>query len=122
MTALGVNDVTRGVTATRFRERQSELFQLLARELGVRQIAATGVPQMERFPALPQPLAWVLGRQAARLDEGLQQVVKQFPQARHLALDLPDDPALAAPDGYHPSPLAYAHWAQKLAGMILDQA
>ncbi|SHE77608.1 Lysophospholipase L1 [Ruegeria intermedia] len=121
VTALGVNDVTRGVTARQFQQHQSNLFDCLTRNLSVRRIIATGVPQMERFPALPQPLAWVLGRQAARLDSGLQQVVSRYPQARHLALTLPDDPALAAPDGYHPGPKAYALWAQQLARPILDQ-
>ncbi len=122
VTALGVNDVTHGVTVTRFQKHQSELFERLTRDLGARRVIATAVPQMDRFPALPQPLAWVLGRQAARLDKGLQRVVSQFPQARRLTLNLPDDPALAAPDGYHPSPKAYALWAQRAARMILDQA
>ncbi|WP_420585992.1 SGNH/GDSL hydrolase family protein [Ruegeria sp.] len=118
ITALGVNDVTRGVTRNRFVERQTKLAELLTGQLGVRRLVVTGVPQMNRFPALPQPLAWVLGRQAARLDQGLQQVAARFPQARHLALDLPDDPALAAPDGYHPSPKAYTLWAQEAARLL----
>lgn len=122
VTALGVNDVTRGMTARQFQQHQSDLFDCLTRNLSVRRIIATGVPQMERFPVLPQPLAWVLGRQAARLDTALQQVVSRYPQALHLTLALPDDPALAAPDGYHPSPKAYALWARQVARLILDQA
>ena len=118
VTALGVNDVTRGVTRQRFVERQTQLLDLLTGPLGVRRLVITGVPQMHRFPALPQPLAWVLGRQAARLDQGLQQVAGRFPQAQHLALDLPDNPALAAPDGYHPSPKTYAIWAEDAARLL----
>ena len=122
VTALGVNDVTRAVTRTQFELRQSQLLQLLTAKLGVQKVVVTGVPQMDRFPALPQPLAWVLGRQAARLDLGLQRIVAQVPQARHLALHLPDDPALAALDGYHPSPRAYSLWAEQVARIIVDQA
>lgn len=122
VTALGVNDVTRAVSRVQFRRQQIELLRLLTEELGVHQVIATGIPQMQRFPALPHPLAWALGRQAARLDQELQRVVAQFLQARHLALCLPDDPALAAPDGYHPSPRAYALWAEQVARMILSQA
>lgn len=121
VTALGVNDVTRAVTCNRFKRQQSELMRLLTAGLGVRTVIATGVPEMDRFPALPQPLAWVLGRQSARLDEGLREVISSFPQARHLALHLPDDPALAAVDGYHPSPKAYRLWAEQAARMILDR-
>lgn len=118
ITALGVNDVTRGVTRQQFIERQTQLLELLTGPLGVRRLVVTAVPQMNLFPALPQPLAWVLGRQAARLDRGLQQVAAGFPQARHLQLDLPNDPALAAPDGYHPSPKTYAVWAEEAARLL----
>ncbi len=118
VTALGVNDVTRGVTRKSFIDRQSQLVDLLVGQLGVKRVAMTAVPEMSRFPALPQPLAWVLGQQAARLDQGLQQVVAQHRQAFHLSLDLPDDPALAAPDGYHPSPKTYAIWAAKAAHLL----
>ena len=121
VTALGVNDVTRAVTCNRFKRQQAELMRLLTVDLGVRIVIVTGVPQMDRFPALPQPLAWVLGRQSARLDEGLREVIASFPKARHLALHLPDDPALAAVDGYHPSPKAYRLWAEQAARRILDQ-
>ncbi|WP_170763380.1 SGNH/GDSL hydrolase family protein [Ruegeria lacuscaerulensis] len=118
VTALGVNDVTRGASQKRFIERQTRLLNLLTGQLGVRRVVVTAVPQMNRFPALPQPLAWVLGRQAERLDQGLQQVATRFLQARHLTLDLPDDPALAALDGYHPSPKTYAIWAEEAARLL----
>lgn len=118
VTALGVNDVTRGVTRNQFIARQSRLLELLTDTLGARRVVVTSVPQMNRFPALPQPLAWVLGQQAARLDHGLRQVAAQHPRVRYLSLNLPDDPALAAPDGYHPSPKAYALWAQEAARLL----
>ncbi|SDX48517.1 Lysophospholipase L1 [Ruegeria halocynthiae] len=118
VTALGVNDVTRAVNRSRFEYQQKELLTLLTGPIRAKKVIVTGVPQMERFPALPQPLAWVLGQQAARLDQGLKNAIAGFPQARHLSLDFPDDPALAAPDGYHPSPKAYEIWAKKLAQLI----
>lgn len=118
VTALGVNDVTRGVTCKRFVGRQTQLLKLLTGPLGVKRLIVTGVPQMNRFPALPQPLAWVLGHQARRLDQGLRQVAANFPQAQHLTLDLPDDPALIAPDGYHPSPKTYGIWAEEAARLL----
>ncbi|WP_120634019.1 SGNH/GDSL hydrolase family protein [Ruegeria sp. EL01] len=120
VTALGVNDVTRAVTRKQFIERQTRLVNVLTGILGARRVVVTAVPQMGRFPALPQPLAWVLGRQAARLDQGLQQIADTYPQVRHLTLDLPDDPALVAPDGYHPSPKTYALWAEEAARLLLQ--
>ncbi len=118
VTALGVNDVTRGITRRQFVDRQMRLLDLITGQLGAKRVVVSAVPQMNRFPALPQPLAWVLGQQARRLDEGLQEVTSRFSQARHLALDLPDDPALAAPDGYHPSPKTYAIWAAQAVELL----
>ncbi|WP_282170474.1 SGNH/GDSL hydrolase family protein [Ruegeria atlantica] len=118
VTALGVNDVTRGVSRQKFTALQTQLLDHLTSKLGVRRVVVTAVPQMNRFPALPQPLAWALGRQAARLDRGLQKAAATFPQARHLSLEFPDDPALAAPDGYHPSPKAYRLWAEAAADLL----
>ena len=91
---------------------------MLTGQIGARNVIVTAVPQMARFPALPQPLAWVLGQQAARLDRGLQKVAAGFPQVSHLSLNLPDDPSLAAPDGYHPNPKTYAIWAAEITRLI----
>ncbi|WP_171101294.1 SGNH/GDSL hydrolase family protein [Ruegeria sp. HKCCD7255] len=118
VTALGVNDVTRAVSRREFERNQTRLLAHLTKKMAVRRIIVTGVPEMQRFPALPQPLAWVLGQQAARLDRGLKTAIAKFPQACHLQLDLPEDPSLAAPDGYHPSPRAYHLWAQQVAHLI----
>ena len=118
VTALGVNDVTRGVTRRQFIERQSQLMELLTNRFGASLILATGVPQMELFPALPNPLSWVLGAQARRLDRGLADVSRQFQQVDHVKLKIPPEPAYAARDGYHPSALAYRIWAQKLADEV----
>lgn len=119
VTALGVNDVTRGVSRKAFKKRQSDLADLLTNRLGVSLILATGVPQMELFPALPNPLAWVLGAQARRLDGELAELASTLPHLHHFKLTIPPEPAYAAQDGYHPSALAYRIWAQMLADEII---
>ena len=116
--ALGVNDVTGAVPQRRFAGQHQELARLLVDRFCVRRILVCGVPQMEHFPALPQPLAWVLGRQARRLDERLAQLSAQLDGYHHLPFELPSDPELAAEDGYHPNAQAYALWADRLAREI----
>lgn len=119
--ALGVNDVTHGTTRTRFYRQQSQLMQLLIECFEPRMILACGVPQMQHFPALSQPLAWVLGRQSARLDSVLATLASEIPAVAHMPFQLPQDPALAAADGYHPSAQAYRLWAAVLGQKIIDQ-
>lgn len=115
---LGVNDVTRATTKAQFTVRQSALWQLLQDRFEVRQIISSGVPPMQQFPLLPQPLAWALGQQAARLDDGLAALAAKTNGVTHLPMSLPHDPGLAASDGFHPGPKAYAMWASFLAQQV----
>ncbi|MCV2887606.1 SGNH/GDSL hydrolase family protein [Ruegeria aquimaris] len=122
VTSLGVNDTTRATSARQFVARQAALMDLLTGPLGARLVVVTSVPDMALFPALPQPLSWVLGQQSQRLDRKLALTLKRYPQAVHHRPQIPPDPAMAARDGYHPSALAYAHWAEGLARVIAAQA
>nr|WP_239059823.1 SGNH/GDSL hydrolase family protein [Ruegeria sp. PrR005] len=122
VTSLGVNDTTRATSARQFAARQAALMELLTGPLAARLVLVTSVPDMALFPALPQPLSWVLGQQSQRLDRSLATMLDRFPQAVHHRPQIPLDPAMAARDGYHPSALAYAHWAEGLARVIEGQA
>ncbi|AUQ60110.1 Lysophospholipase L1 [Phaeobacter inhibens] len=116
--ALGVNDVTRLARRRRFHMEQSALIRLLRDRFGVTLVILSGVPPMADFPALPNPLAWVLGRHSTRLDRVLAKLAAQDPNVVHLPFTIPPDPTLAAQDGYHPSAMAYTLWADTLAQTI----
>jgi lysophospholipase L1-like esterase len=118
--ALGVNDVTRLVPGRRWTIRQRALHRLLSDRFGVRRIIASGVPPMGQFPLLPQPLRWVLGQHAARLDTALSGLAGGTPGLSHLRFDMPLDPGDMATDGFHPGPSAYAVWARHIAALIPD--
>lgn len=119
--ALGVNDVTQATSQRQFHIRQSTLMELLQTRFAPDLILCCGVPQMQLFPALPQPLAWVLGRQSARLDRVLAQIAGPSDCIHHLPFQIPPAPDLAAEDGYHPSARAYALWASQLVQVIHDR-
>ncbi len=120
--ALGVNDVTRATPRQQWIARQNALHQLLRDRFAVQRIFACAVPPMGRFPLLPNPLRWVLGQHAGRLDQALADLLAGQDDARHVAIDFPHDAAFAASDGFHPSPLAYTEWARQLADVILGSA
>ena len=121
--ALGVNDVTGAVTRRRWIAEQSALHHLLQERFGVQRIYASGLPPMGLFPLLPQPLRWILGAQAARLDRALAAIAARDEVVRHIPFNLPHEARYFAEDGYHPSPPAYALWAGVLADLICrDQA
>lgn len=118
--ALGVNDVTRATSRRTWKLRQRQLADVLSQTFGARHIIATGLPPMGAYPMLPQPLRWVLGAQAARFDAALAQVAADHDRLTHMPLTTPYEARFQASDGYHPSPQAYALWADLLAANIRE--
>ncbi len=121
VTVFGVNDVTKATPRARWHRDQSALFDRLS-TMGARHIYATAVPPIGQMPILPNPLRWVLGRQALAFDATLQALCVAHPIARHVPFDFPMQPDQMAEDGYHPGPVIYAAWARHLAGIILADA
>lgn len=116
--ALGVNDVTRLTSASKWLAVQNTLFQRLRDQHGARLICVTPIPPMGEFPLLPNPLRWVLGRHAARLQTARHALFAQYPEYCPLSFDLPMDPTLMAQDGFHPGAQAYRIWGETTAQAI----
>ena len=118
--SIGVNDVTGGTSTTRWLALQQQLAQLLASRFGVRRTLLCAIPPMQAFPALPNPLAWYLGRRAAQLNRASNEWARQDRRCEFVESALPLEKNLIAPDGFHPGPAAYRAWGRHLAERILD--
>lgn len=116
--ALGVNDVTRFRPTHRWLADQNALLQRLRDQHGARLIYVTPIPPMGDFPLLPNPLRWILGRHAARLQSARTTLIAQYPECQPLSFDLPMDPTLMAQDGFHPGAQAYRIWGETTAQAI----
>jgi lysophospholipase L1-like esterase len=114
----GLNDVTAGSPLNHFLSAKNALYSRL-RTLAPRAlIAQLGIPPLGHFPALPQPLRFVLGQRAGLFDRALAALIEPTEQVIHLPFtDIPA-PGLFAADGYHPGPRAVAIWAKSLAEEI----
>jgi lysophospholipase L1-like esterase len=117
--ALGVNDVTKAVPRRRWIAQQAVLLDRLTAQFGARYVVLSGVPPMQEFPLLPQPLRWVLGRQAARFDQALRQLVAGRADSAVVRIDLRLDRTNMSADGFHPGPVVYEAWADVIADQIL---
>ncbi len=113
--AVGVNDVTAQVPIGAWLARIGQLVEQIRGDWGVRQIWLSGLPPMHRFPLLPQPLRWFLGRRARRFSTALGAWAARRPGLHYVALPDMTDPTLIAADGFHPGLGAVAIWAQALA-------
>jgi lysophospholipase L1-like esterase len=126
---LGVNDITRNVPGGQALRARSRIVRLLKTRTGVRHILFPGLPAVERFPLLPQPLAWYGGAEARR-NNALQARWAAHPrraaEVSHVPMEGFTHPDLMAADGYHPSPILYAmvatHLAEQLAVRIGAEA
>jgi lysophospholipase L1-like esterase len=126
LVALGVNDVTGRRSAVEFRQDTYRLIRTMTERCGVQAIVFTALPPMHLFPVIPQPLRWVVGEAARRLDAQLRDLCAREPGCHHLGLEWAEMTVAdaIAEDGYHPGPTHYAQWAghsaARLAGILQD--
>lgn len=120
VTMLGVNDVTKRVGLRRSLRAREAIAEHLARHAGVRQTWLCALPEMEAFPALPQPLAWYAGAHARRINRAQARFVQGRAALAHACMEGVMDPTLFSVDGFHPAQPLYARIAERLALHIAD--
>ncbi len=124
ITSVGVNDVTRLMPVSLWMQQQKRLYAVIQNKFNPQLILATSVPPMHLFPALPQPMAWLLGEYAKQMNQQLQAYVHSQSQMLYLDYDLEQYQAMnltMAKDGFHPSQEIYAFWARTMAEKIQTQ-
>ena len=113
--AFGVNDVLALHGARRYAGDLGALVDDLRAEHGRRlPVVIAGLPPMERFPAVPRPLADLLGWRARVLDRAALELAAASAHLVHVPCRI----AVTEPfcrDGFHPGPAGYASWAAGLA-------
>lgn len=119
LVAFGVNDTTAFHSVARWRADLRELLAELEARCAPRLILISGVPPIGRFPALPQPLRWVMGLKARALNAAARELATGMPRVRYVALSIDTaDRTMMASDGFHPSAKACAVWA----GILVEQS
>ncbi len=118
--ALGVNDVTCLISPAIWQAQQATLLTRLHALYQPSIIYVSGIPPMGKFPLLPHPLRWTLGRQARAYDKVQRQWTNQQNGVTLVPFDQPFDPSQMATDGFHPSAAIYTLWAKEIASRILS--
>ena len=119
---LGVNDITNQVPLAQVLKHRGEIAVWLEAHAGVGQVLFPALPEMERFPSLPQPLAWWAGQMSRRNNRAQARWADGWPlrapKVRHVEMNGLMHPRLMATDGFHPGPGLYARVAEHLAEVI----
>ena len=120
VTSLGANDSTKMISTAKFMEEQERLVKVLKEDFGVKWVVCSPLPPMHIFPAMPQPLRWVIGRKARSLNKVLGPLLASQPGCQFLDNNFSMDVQLMASDGFHPGPEAYEIWGEAMAQRIKE--
>ncbi len=116
VTSVGVNDVTRLMSAQTWIKQQQHFYQLIQAKFQPELIIATGVPPMHLFPALPNPLSWLFGQYAKQMNLQLEKMIAQQEDMQWIEYDIRKYQSMnleMAKDGFHPSKEIYQIWGKK---------
>ncbi|WP_313035843.1 SGNH/GDSL hydrolase family protein [Acinetobacter sp.] len=121
ITSVGVNDITKLTSPKDWMKKQQQLYAEINQKFTPELIIASGVPPMNMFPALPNPLAWLFGQYAKGMNKNLARFVQQQANMQWIEYDLQRFKTLnleMAKDGFHPSKEIYTLWGQQVADKI----
>ena len=124
--AVGANDVTNLSSGGSV---QGDLQQIIDTLLDAKcdmKIVLTGSPDFRGAHRLMQPLRWVAGKRADRINQSIQQVIDErgltrAPIAPETGPLFQEDPTLLAADRFHPNERGYATWIPVL-NKAIDEA
>ena len=124
LTSVGVNDVTKLMSSKQWIKKQKDLYTLIQQKFSPALVVAAGVPPMDMFPALPNPLSWLFGQYAKQMNNELAQLVQTRTNMKWIEYDLQKYQSLnleMASDGFHPSKEIYQIWGNTAADLIRQQ-
>lgn len=115
--ALGVNDSIEFHTARRWAADLEKLIESVRGQVGDALVLLSGVPPLDYFPALPEPLSSVLGARSFLLEQASIKLANRMTRVVHVPfqIDRKRCAELFCADGFHPSELGYRLWAEQLA-------
>ena len=123
--SVGLNDLIAGAPLAGWLDGYRALVADLQGRFEARQVVVSGLPPIGGFPALPQPMRFVMGRQRDRYDAALTAWADAAPGVLHVPTGASADGPLRegavtvaevmAADGFHPGPRVYAEWARRVA-------
>ncbi len=117
--SVGVNDITSMTTLATWRRDLDRLLDGLRAHSPAAWVVMAGIPPLQHFPLLPQPLRWVIGLRGKRFAQALADAVQDRSRCIAVPLDFAPGREQFSADGFHPSHDAYAEFAAAMVAATL---
>ena len=111
--ALGVNDAKNGVRIAAWSRNMQTILNRLVTHHDCQMIGVSGLPPVDQFPLLPNPLRRALAARARQFDESLQEIAAKLSPCVFLRTHLDGLEDHMAEDGFHPGAKVYQRWAEE---------
>ena len=120
LVSSGVNDTISLSRTSEFKNSLSLLIQSLKAHSPQALIVMAGVPPLNAFPLLPQPLRAWFGLRSSILDTIARKEVRYLDPVVYVPLDVIPEPDKFSKDGFHPSQESYKEFAQIMTAAIVQ--
>lgn len=116
--SVGVNDITGLHRSRRWAQSLGMCLDALRQRFPEATILLAGIPPLEGFPLLPNPLRWLFGLRGKTFDALARREVACRGNMLFVPLDFDPSPEKFAADGFHPSRASYAEFGAALADAL----
>ena len=116
--SIGVNDLKNLHSTTRFRHELGRLLDAVLITAPRAQVCLLGIPPLDHFPAFPRPLADALGWRGRAFDAIGVEAIRLRQRAFRIESTEPLRPEMFAADGFHPSPVLHAAFADAVMAAL----
>ncbi len=117
--SMGVNDVTGLTTTQDFGQNMHAVLRGIRLSYPRARIAVAGLPPLDMFPLLPQPLRAFLGMRAKTLSTVLRDVIESHAGVTFVPIAMDFRRERFSEDGFHPSPDGYREFGRAMAAALL---
>ena len=118
--SIGMNDITSGISRERWLKQLEKLQILLQKKFSTKRLIFCGVPPIEKFKIIPNPLKQILALKAHLFNMSLSKFCNKDREKTYLSINLPFGEEMLAADGFHPSEDFYKLWARIIHDVIIN--
>ncbi len=112
--STGVNDITNLTAVDEWITALASLVTTVQQRYPHARIALLGIPPLEYFPALPNPLKQILGWRGADYDRAARQYAENQSGIFYVPINIQPKPDEFSDDGFHPSAASYTALAREV--------